>query len=212
MPDDPPHDRSASDLTAAARIRTVALELFAHRGVAATSIRDVAAAAAVSPGLVQHHFRTKEGLRAAVNQHVLAVMSDALEQVRNDETLEQMGDRVTAFVRDNATAMRYIARGLTEHDHDAFALFDALVEIGLNAWLGPERKRGALRRDADLEWAAIHVATFNLATVLFEGAIECHLPDSFYSAEQLQRWNAATTALYRHGLYKNATQTRTRRA
>jgi len=44
-----------SDLNAAARIRNAALEGFAANGVAATSIRDVAAAAGVSPGLVQHH-------------------------------------------------------------------------------------------------------------------------------------------------------------
>jgi AcrR family transcriptional regulator len=43
-----------SDLSTYARIRNAALEGFATRGVAATSIRDVATAAGVSPGLVQH--------------------------------------------------------------------------------------------------------------------------------------------------------------
>src|SRR2546428_10971298 len=60
-----------SDLTAAARIRNAALRHFAARGVAATSIRDVARAARVSPGLVQHHFRAKARLRRAVDEFVI---------------------------------------------------------------------------------------------------------------------------------------------
>src|SRR5262252_4469110 len=68
------YDRMAiapSDLTSAARIRDAALEAFSARGVAGTSIRDVAKAAAVSPGLVQHHFRSKAGLRRAVDDFVV---------------------------------------------------------------------------------------------------------------------------------------------
>src|SRR5437870_1488254 len=60
-----------SDLTSAARIRNAALQAFAAQGVAGTSIRDVAKAAAVSPGLVQHHFRSKAGLRRAVDDFVV---------------------------------------------------------------------------------------------------------------------------------------------
>ena len=52
----------SGDLTANARIREAALELFAADGVAATSMRSVAAKAHVSPSLVVHHFGTKAGL------------------------------------------------------------------------------------------------------------------------------------------------------
>src|SRR5207302_5731036 len=62
---------SDADLTAAARIRAAALRRFAAAGVAATSIRDVAKAAGVSAGLVQHHYRSKNGLRRAVDAHVI---------------------------------------------------------------------------------------------------------------------------------------------
>src|SRR5947209_13632787 len=43
-----------SDLTGKARIRDAAMALFAKQGVAATSLRAVARAAGVSPGLVVH--------------------------------------------------------------------------------------------------------------------------------------------------------------
>src|SRR5436190_1192209 len=51
-----------SDLTTKARIRDAAMELFAREGAAAGSLRAVARAAAVSPGLIVHHFGSTEGV------------------------------------------------------------------------------------------------------------------------------------------------------
>jgi len=197
-----------SDLSTYARIRNAALEGFASRGTAATSIRDVAAAAGVSPGLVQHHFGTKAGLRDAVNEYVIAVAVETFHSlVRNGDSGEAwaaMGDTTTAWVRDNVIALRYLARALAEGDADASRIFDALVEIAHTSWLVPLADRGTLHADADDDWAAIHAIVFNLACVLFETAISRHLPGPFFSPEQLRRWNAATTALYRNGLSRRA--------
>lgn len=60
------------ELTARARIRDAALRLFAERGTKAATIRDIAAAAGVSLGLVRHHFGSKEELRAACDEYALA--------------------------------------------------------------------------------------------------------------------------------------------
>ncbi|GAB1510978.1 hypothetical protein JCM33774_30200 [Actinophytocola sp. KF-1] len=49
------------------------------------------------------------------------------------------------------------------------------------------------RPEADREWAAIHAVVFNLAGVLFDGAISGQLPAPFLSPGQLRRWNHATT-------------------
>ena len=46
------------------------MELFGAEGVAATSLRSVAGAAGVSPGLVVHHFGSKQGLVRAVDEAV----------------------------------------------------------------------------------------------------------------------------------------------
>ena len=56
------------DLTAKARIRNAAFELYAAKGEANTSVREVAQAAGVTHGLVVHHFVNKEGLHRAVQQ------------------------------------------------------------------------------------------------------------------------------------------------
>jgi TetR/AcrR family transcriptional regulator, regulator of cefoperazone and chloramphenicol sensitivity len=65
-----------SDLTARARIRDAAIRRFGTDGFGA-SVRAIAADAAVSPGLVMHHFGSKEGLRAVCDEHVLRVIREA---------------------------------------------------------------------------------------------------------------------------------------
>src|ERR687885_426871 len=71
--------RSASadgDLTARARIRDAAIRRFGAEGFGAP-VRAIAAEAGVSPGLVIHHFGSKDGLRAACDEHVLRLIREA---------------------------------------------------------------------------------------------------------------------------------------
>ena len=78
------------DLTAKARIREKALLLFAERGPDGVTVRDVAAAAQVSPGLVMHHFGSKAGLREAVDEyvaHTFDAMLDALTDAELHDAL-----------------------------------------------------------------------------------------------------------------------------
>lgn len=197
---------SDADLTAAARIRNAALERFAAAGLADASIRDVARAAGTSPGLVQHHFKTKAGLRDAVNEHVTALVVEALgdpdeADERSADPIQAAGDRITAFVAANPTALRYLGRAVMEGDEAARGVFDTFVATIL-AQLERLAEEGKLHPDLDLEWAAMHLVTFNLATLLFEGALDERLPAPFFEPEQLQRWNVATTELYRRGMFR----------
>lgn len=58
------------DRTARARIRDAAVNLFGRDGFGA-SVRAIATEAGVSPGLVLHHFGSKDSLRAVCDEHVL---------------------------------------------------------------------------------------------------------------------------------------------
>jgi AcrR family transcriptional regulator len=64
------------DLTARARIRDAAVRRFGMEGFGA-SVRAIATDAGVSPGLVIHHFGSKDGLRAVCDEHVLRVIREA---------------------------------------------------------------------------------------------------------------------------------------
>ncbi|WP_280486613.1 TetR/AcrR family transcriptional regulator [Nocardia farcinica] len=66
---------SPTELTTAARIRDAAIEVFGDRGFD-VGVRVIAAAAGVSPGLVNHHFGSKDGLRAACDERVLQLIHD----------------------------------------------------------------------------------------------------------------------------------------
>jgi AcrR family transcriptional regulator len=197
-----------SDLTGLARIRNAALEGFARDGVAATSIRDVAKRAGVSPGLVQHYFASKAALVEAVNAHVVEIavraFSDLVEDGSPVAAQQELGDRVTAFVAEHPTALLYVARSAADGEPAALEMFDAFLAIAREQWRRLDA-RGLLRADADLEWTALHAAVHVLGTVLLKDAIDRHLPAPFYTPEQLERWNMASNALFREGTYRTAT-------
>jgi AcrR family transcriptional regulator len=64
-------ERPAADLTARARIRDAAIACFAEQGFDA-SYRTIAQRADVSPGLITHHFGSKQALRAECDAEVLS--------------------------------------------------------------------------------------------------------------------------------------------
>jgi AcrR family transcriptional regulator len=197
-----------ADLTTKARIRNAALEAFANQGIAATSIRSVARDAGVSAGLVQHHFPTKDALRGAVNDHVVAIARDAFADLSvgagasAENVQKEIGDRITGLVRDHPAALRYVARAAADGDESALELFDAFVGIAEEQWRKLDES-GYLRSGADLTWAALHVVVLNLATLIFEPAIDRHLTAPFRTPEQLERWNLASNALFREGMYRH---------
>lgn len=197
----------ASDLTGLARIRNAALEGFARDGVPATSIRDVAKRAGVSPGLVQHYFPSKTALVDAVNAHVLELATDAFTDLSESttpiEAQQELGDRVTAFVAEHPTALLYVARSTADRDDAALGIFDAFVAIAHAQWQRLA-DNDLLRPDTDLTWTALHAVVMILGTVLLRDAIERHLPEPFFMPAQLDRWNAASNALFREGTYRTA--------
>ncbi|MEB4208286.1 helix-turn-helix domain-containing protein [Mycobacterium sp. 94-17] len=77
----------------AAAILEAATDLFAERGPAATSIRDIAARCNVNHGLVFRHFGTKEQLVGAVLDHLGATLSALLNDDAPEAVLESFMDR-----------------------------------------------------------------------------------------------------------------------
>jgi AcrR family transcriptional regulator len=181
------------------RILEAALEGFARDGVAATSIRDVAAEAGVSPGLVQHYFPSKAALRSAVDEHVTEAARTALElrKVEGD-VIQDLAERLTALVAENFVALRYVARGVAESDEAAMAIFDTLTDLCRDQ-LAELQRRGMLRPDLDLDWAALHTVLINLGTVIMEPGVSRQLRRPFLTKRQVKRWKEATRALFVEG-------------
>lgn len=195
---------SSADLTAFARIRNAALEGFAQHGVTATSIRDIARAAGVSAGTVQHHFPSKDDLRSAVDEHVIKTMVAAFAELPATsspaDAQRALGDRVTAVVGEHSTALRYVARLVSEGDPGGIRIFDEFVSIARQQWQAMH-DAGLLRADLDLTWLALHGVVITLGSVLLHAAIDGQLGAPFLSPAELERWNTATNKLFRLGVY-----------
>jgi AcrR family transcriptional regulator len=197
-----------SDLTASARIRNAALQGFARNGVAGTTIRDVAKAAGVSPGLVQHHFKSKADLERAVNEHVLQIAveaSEGLEEETTGATTEElflaMGKRTAELVRDHRSALLYVIRSAANGEQAGLDIFDAFLAL-VNRHVERLAEEGMLRDDVDRLWLGLQIVILDLGTVLLEPAIDRHLPKPLLESEQLDRWRKACTELLRQGFVK----------
>jgi len=121
------------DLTAKARIRNAALDLFAQYGQDRISLRDIASEAGVTLGLVQHHFTTKAGLRDAVDQLVVDYFAHAIAEVPVRGSARQVAaardKAVAGMLRDNPPVVNYVRRTLLEPAEDRLHLLDVLVDL-----------------------------------------------------------------------------------
>ncbi|WP_433059998.1 helix-turn-helix domain-containing protein [Dactylosporangium sp. CS-033363] len=121
-------DPANEDLTARARIRDAAIRLFADRGMDGTTVRDIAQAAGVSPGLLRHHFGSKEGLREVCDQYMLDRSMGIKEEILLEGKLTNPG--FMPSVHPTVMLMyRYVTRALLDGSPAAAKLFDHMVGI-----------------------------------------------------------------------------------
>jgi TetR/AcrR family transcriptional regulator, regulator of cefoperazone and chloramphenicol sensitivity len=120
--------RPTGDLTARARIRDAAMRLFADHGGKATTIRAVAEQAGVAPGLVSHHFGSKQGLRDACDDYVLEYLRQIIKQGVGEQGVADPAYLDTVY--QGATyVLRYVARALVDDSAAAATLFDNFVAL-----------------------------------------------------------------------------------
>jgi TetR/AcrR family transcriptional regulator, regulator of cefoperazone and chloramphenicol sensitivity len=123
-----PGGAAFEDLTARARIRNAALRQFTEYGFDRATIRDIARAAGVSPGLVRHHFGSKDDLRQACDAYALTELHAYAERAMTDEGLNDPS--FIAEARDPLHPyQRYLARALIDESQAAAQIFDEMVAM-----------------------------------------------------------------------------------
>lgn len=134
------------DLTAKARIRNAAMDLFAQYGDERVSLREVAAKAGVQLGLVQYHFKTKAGLRDAVDQLVVDHFAQTIAEVPSDGTPAEVVAARDEAVRDmlerTPAVVDYLRRAMLQPSETRHHLLDTLITV--------TRNEIAVMRDAGL--------------------------------------------------------------
>jgi AcrR family transcriptional regulator len=157
------------DRTAKARIRDAAIDCFAEDGIAATTVRKVAAAADVSPGLVIHHFTSMDGLRRACDEYVVSIVRQQKTEVMSSgPNLD-----VLAALRkaDFDSLLAYLARVLVD-DSDAVAkLVDDLVRDA-EGYIKDGVDAGILRASADAHGRAVILMMWSLGALVLHRHVE----------------------------------------
>jgi AcrR family transcriptional regulator len=91
-----------------------AIRLFAERGPASVSIRELAAEAGVNHGLVHRHFGTKEELLTVVMNHLVSRFERAAGPPDDDETPTTLGPKLFAAARSQRAYWRILVRAILE--------------------------------------------------------------------------------------------------
>lgn len=121
------------DLTAKARIRNAALDLYSKYGPDRISLRAIASEAGVTLGLVQHHYKTKAGLRDAVDQLVVDYFAATLSEVPDSGNPAQLAaardEAVRRMLEANPPVVNYVRRALLEPSGENLHLLDVLVDL-----------------------------------------------------------------------------------
>lgn len=155
------------DLTARARIRDAAIDLFGRDGFG-VGLRAIAAAAGVSLGLIRHHFGSKDGLRAACDEHVL-------EQVR-ELGEEKATAPLAAFFRNIERLdsfeplVRYLLQSLRQGGPFARTFLDRMSRESEQA-LEQGVAEGTIKASVDPAARARAIVVLSLGALLLEDSL-----------------------------------------
>lgn len=198
------------DRTARAIIRDEALRLFAERGPDAVSVRQIAAAAEVSPALVVHHFGSKEGLREVIDHHVTETFDEMLAEMAGSgpELFDPAasGSLVEAVLRrlpPDSPMPAYLRRLLLGDTATGKDLFGKLFLVSQGT-LAALSEAGMASPGADPAVRAAFLMANDLAVLLLRDQLTEVLGVDPLSQEGMERWAAEVLAVYASGLMPGA--------
>lgn len=200
---------TGDDLKAAAVIRNVATRLFADRGAAGVTVREIADAAGVSPGLVMHHYGSKDGLKAAVDRRAVAYFEEMLgELARIGEQggSASLAELLAARLEHEPVMVDYVRRLLLDGGVAADALFARLFEATV-AGMRSLAEAGVVRPAQDERIRTAFLLANDLSVLLLRRQIARVTGTDPLSREGLVPWTAAVMDVYTGGIFTAPVQT-----
>jgi AcrR family transcriptional regulator len=199
-----------SDLSARAKIREAALRLFGTSGFG-VSLRTIAQAAGVSPGLVIHHFGSKDGLRAAVDESVLSVFVERFDSLPQDLPADLLSRAMANIFSDvlgpSPDIRQYLRRCLLDETPAGTTIFDEMV-VATRRGLELLERRGGIRSDADPEWRPFQVLSVVLGPLLMEPVMQRNIGEPAYAPDVVRRRTSANLDFLSRGLFVVAAEKR----
>ncbi|MFC3964921.1 TetR/AcrR family transcriptional regulator [Nocardia jiangsuensis] len=197
----------SADLSTAARIRDAAVAEFGHNGFG-VGVRAIAARAGVSPGLVNHHFGSKEGLRRACDDHVLGFVREHKASVLSGDDLAGGMLAAIAELDEFAPLFAYLVRSLEDGGPLADQLFDHMVDDAV-AYTEQAVAAGIVKPSRDPHARARYLMLLNLgATLLYlrmRRAREPELDDRQALRDLMSELTVPALEMYTQGLLTDPT-------
>lgn len=208
--------RPSYDLTAKARIRDQALSLFAKRGPDAVTVRDVAAAAEVSPGLVMHHFGSKTGLREAVDEHVARSFDAMLETLTKAELHDALGGGDATSLAEAFLAGFPAGSPLPDYLRRLWLTNDPVGDRVFRHWLAATERvllaletAGVARPSKDRRVRAAFLLVNDLALLLLRPQLEDALGLDLRTPAGMTAWTDEAIDVYAQGAFRGKDQAET---
>ena len=187
------------------RLLRVAMRLFAGQGFDSVTVRTIAAEAGVSPGLIKHHFGSKDGLRDAVDAHFLRRTSAAFERALADtEGMDVDGvaryERawLARYANEWPDFVAYLRRAILESSpwgQNLFKRYYESIRHATDRW----DFAGRIDPDVDRLWLPLLYAFMLLGPLILDPHIQTMLGKSTYEPEMWERYQRAFHALLWQG-------------
>jgi AcrR family transcriptional regulator len=181
---------TGDDLTAKARIRDAAMQLFGEVGYDRATTRAIAERAGVTSGLIRHHYGSKERLLAACDEWII-------ERIRGLEARAATGGAALSPVESLGPYRQYLTRALFEGR--AAAVFDHMV-ASAQSWLTAADQARADAPQVPVRARAAVQTAFALAVGMLAGHVSRGLQADITTPEGEQLLLHALLDLYSHPL------------
>lgn len=192
------------------QILSEATRLFARKGFDGTTVQEVAEAVGIRKPSLLYHFASKDELRQAVLDDVLArwndVIPNVLLQAARDQQFEAIMDAISSFFLEDGDRARVILREAIDRPDD---LRDRLV-THVSPWihvvadqLERGKKRGLVRADVDTEAYAMVVPAMVVAGVAMMDRLSFVFSGEDAKKNAQGRFIKELVRIARAGLYAN---------
>ena len=193
------------------RLIKVTMALFAERGFDGVTVRDIATAAGVSVGLINHHFGSKEGLRDAVDRYFIGQFEEVLtaeptaggrsvsaQEIGLDDLADWVEQWIGRHIDDWDASKAYMRRALLEGNDWGASLFERFYNV-VRTSVDRMDALGNLRPDVDRLWLPFLIMYLEVGTLLLEPYVNRILGKSAFDRTLWRRRHRAYLDLIYRG-------------
>lgn len=188
-----------SDLTARARIRDAAINLFGSQGYGGAGMRAIAAEAGVSPALVVHHFGSKEGLREACDEFVASSTRSRKEEAMSAGPPDLL--QILRTADQTQPLLRYVARMLVDGSPGVEKLVDTMVADAVD-YMATGVESGFLKPSEHPYERAVLLCIWQLGAVALHSHVRRLMDiDLLGDISGMVEWGRPALEILTHGLF-----------